>query len=468
MFPIFGKSDNSEISYNNLNNEQQEFYKSLKNEDQQKKTNQNKNNNYRTNKQKYLNGLSIQKKREKSKILPKYTGLSSFFKINLGLGRRLKKIRGRDPLFSSEDYNTVRNIMLLEQYFKQKKQNNLSNNVEKKSIIELKKNNAKNNNSSKNIIAPEYIKIVSWNVEDFTVNIENTTTNKYFLNTLKDQDIILIQEWKEKEGIEFIKKLNKNNNKKFVFSVADRTAVIYDSTIFNKSKTKGFGIKLFHQPPTFQETIYTSGRPKRNILLMLFPYDENKMPICIINCHLSAFTQNGHKGFHKAQLNGLLQSSLEKIKELSEKNNTQFKSGEYGLIIGGDTNYRTKKNNNSNLLKVLIKDDFKVPCFNDSICNNGILKDICFDKCIKETTQSFKQIHESGVAKAFAKFVASLKVPNRIKSNMLSDKRLDFLATNLNVQTEKSEVHKLAETSDHSALLTVLDWKIDKTSKNIK
>jgi len=201
---------------------------------------------------------------------------------------------------------------------------------------------------------------------------------------------------------------------------------------------------------------------------MLFPYDENKMPICIINCHLSAFTQNGHKGFHKAQLNGLLQSSLEKIKELSEKNNTPFKSGEYGLIIGGDTNYRTKKNNNSNLLKVLIKKDFKVPCFSkDSICNNGILKDICFDKCIKETTQSFKQIHEEGYAKAFAKFIADSQGTNKFKLNMLSDKRLDFLATNLNVQTNESLVYKLPETSDHSALLTVLDWKIDKTANNI-
>jgi hypothetical protein len=441
MYSFFRKSANPEIKENNLNKEQKIFYNTLN----------------EISKKKYLEGLSIQKKRE-----------GIIFKKNLGFGSLLKRIRGRDPLFSSEDYKNTRNVMLLEQYFKQKIQNNLSNNLKKKSIIELQKINAKNNNSSKIINAPEYIKIVSWNVEDFTVNIENTKTNKYFLNTLKEQDIILIQEWKEKKGIEFVNKLNQNNkNKKFVFSVADRTAVIYDSTIFNKSKTKGFGIKLFHQPPTLQETIYTSGRPKRNILLILFPYDENKIPICIINCHLSAFTQNGHKGFHKAQLNGLLQSSLEKIKELSEKKNTQFKSGEYGLIIGGDTNYRTKKNNNSNLLKVLIKKNFEVPCFiKNSNCNNGILKDICFNECMNQTTQSFKQIHEEGYAKAFAKFVASSQGTNKYKLNMLSDKRLDFLATNLNVQTNESHVHKLPETSDHSALLTVLDWKIDKTANN--
>ena len=51
------------------------------------------------------------------------------------------------------------------------------------------------------------MKYCSFNIEDFVAIDKLYESNQY--NKFKEMDIILIQEWKEKEGEEFIVELNK-------------------------------------------------------------------------------------------------------------------------------------------------------------------------------------------------------------------------------------------------------------------
>ena len=70
-------------------------------------------------------------------------------------------------------------------------------------------------------------------------------------------------------------------------------------------------------------------------------------------------------------------------------------------------------------------------------------------------------MHESQIAKKIAKFFAK-----RNLFSSLSDKRLDFLATNLVYKnTEIKDDTSLL--SDHLALSTTIEWKIKQKSNNL-
>jgi len=133
------------------------------------------------------------------------------------------------------------------------------------------------------------MKYCTFNIEDF-VAIDNMTSSQ--LNKFKEMDIILIQEWKEKEGKEFIVELNKGP-RHYVYKSKDRVAIIFDDTFKLK---KAYGIELLYEPPHIFETLYTKGRKKKNMMILL-EY-ENKS-LCVINCHLHAYSSYYHPGFHK-------------------------------------------------------------------------------------------------------------------------------------------------------------------------
>ena len=331
------------------------------------------------------------------------------------------------------------------------------------------------------------LKIVCWNIEDFvSINglynsekVENNPNNQtiennpkpevqelFFLNQLRDQDIIMIQEWKNTnyEGDLFLCKLNKRRFK-YSHTAVDRVAVIYNTDIFDKNLTITFKIPLFHEAPRTIEKIYTKGRQKYNMLTILFPIDKSKLPICVVNFHLSAYSPEMHSDVHKKQITGLIQTSLEKIKDENIKN--------YGFVIGGDTNYRTLGENSDDLLNALVSSDYNLPCGNgEGYCGNGVLKDVCNENtCLHTKTQSFKCVHEKGVAKSGVKFLRNNFFSDQSKPSWsFHDNRLDFLATNLLINFNSTKILKLCDLSDHSAILSQMSWQIDNSNagKEIK
>jgi exonuclease III len=252
------------------------------------------------------------------------------------------------------------------------------------------------------------MKYCTFNIEDF-VAIANI--NSAQLTKFKEMDIILIQEWKEKEGEAFIVELNKGP-RHYVYKSKDRVAIIFDDTFKLK---KAYGIELLYEPPHIFETLYTKGRKKKNMMVLL---EYEKKSLCVINCHLHAYSAYYHPGFHKKQLSKLLKDSLKKL-------NIET----CGIIIGGDMNYRS-----NDLIKLI----------DNPITKYGELKDVCRD-CKHINTHTFSCIHEKGLMKKLAKRFTR-------KLAFLQDGRLDFMATNLVTNYKKTKIIKMCSLSDHSAI----------------
>jgi hypothetical protein len=310
------------------------------------------------------------------------------------------------------------------------------------------------------------LNVVCWNIENFvSINdlykSENDQINEsksaLFLKTLRQQDIILIQEWKNtnNEGDLLLYKLN-NRRYKYSYTDVDRVAVIYNKDTFDESRTVTFKIPLIYEAPAIIEKTYTKGRQKYNMLTILRSKDPQKLPICIINFHLSAFSPRNHPGFHKRQLNKLIEDSISKIKEEGIQ--------KYGLIIGGDTNYRNLGNESDNLLESLLSSDYNLTCgFEEYDCDNGKLRDVCKKNCINTKTQSFGCVHEKDLAKKGIKILRkNLFNEKSVPSWSIHDNRLDFVATNLAIDYSFTKIVKLCDLSDHSAIISRMKWKIQK------
>jgi len=374
---------------------------------------------------------------------------------------------------------------------KQSNQSNQSNpkqytNVEKNQldIVKMKQDGTKpiTTYSKDAIMDKNTLNVVCWNIEDFVSinglynsekvdnnpNNENIPNNEkpemrelFFLNKIRQQDIILIQEWKNAnyEGDLFLCKLN-NKRKKYVHNSVDRVAIIYNTDVFDKTKTIVYKIPLEYEAPTRIERLYTTGRQKYSMLTILFPKMEGKLPICVINFHLSAFSPQYHPDFHKRQLNGLLEECLQKIRDESIK--------QFGLIIGGDTNYRNLGDKSDDLLESLISLNYNLPCgFDNENCDNGKLRDVCEKKCLHTKTQSFACVHEKGIAKKGIKFLRkNIYTSESTPTSSVNDNRLDFVATNLIIDYNSTQILKLCDLSDHSAILTKMLWKIKPSNQN--
>lgn len=371
-------------------------------------------------------------------------------------------------------------------------QANTYKSVKKPNQLEVVKiNNAYNNspyNTSQNNISQNSnalkntLNVISWNIEDFvSINglynsekingdpnnqtIQNDPSPElrelFFFKALRQQDVILIQEWKNKnyEGDLFMCKLNNKKNK-YAHDSVDRVAIIYNTDIFDKSKTNVYKIPLAYEKPSFIEKTYTTGRQKYNMLTILYPKNENNLPICVINFHLSAFSPQYHSDFHKRQLTGLLESSLQKIRDENIKN--------FGLIIGGDTNYRNLGASSDELLGSLLSLDYNLPCgVGNGYCGNGTLKDVCEKNCLNTKTQSFGCVHEKGIAKKGMKFLRqNIYTSESTPTSSINDNRLDFIATNLTIDYNYTKIMKLCDLSDHSAILSRMFWKIDNNNLN--
>ena len=307
------------------------------------------------------------------------------------------------------------------------------------------------------------LNVISWNIEDFVsindlYNSENQQSES-FLNQLRNQDIILIQEWKNKnyEGDLFLCKLN-NNNLRYTYNSVDRVAIIYNTYVFDSTKTVVYQMPLEWEAPSLIERTYTTGRQKYNMLTILYPKNTKLLPICVINFHLSAFSPQYHADFHKRQLSGLLDMSLQQIKK---ENITNF-----GMIIGGDTNYRNLGDNSNDLLGSLISINYDFSCRDENgFCGNGLLRDVCEKNCLRQKTQSFACVHEKGIAKKGIKFLRkNVYTGESTSTSSINDNRLDFVATNLKIDYKYTKVLKLCDLSDHSAILSKMSWKIDESS----
>lgn len=293
------------------------------------------------------------------------------------------------------------------------------------------KNNLKISNKLEHPIkhSKQILKVISWNIEDFST-LHKILSNSLFLNeTLNKQHLILIQEWKNdkniKQGEQFISRLEN-----FTYVSTDRVAVLYNTQFFNKDRTKYFTIQLEFEKPSKFEKLYTKGKQKSNILTILYPYNSD-IPICVISFHLNAYIPSKHPGFHKKQLTKLITDSIEKIKEIGIK--------KYNIVIGGDTNYRipTSTINQINLKSNLI---------NKSLINSLNIHNVCNKKeCYKQYTQSFSCVHEKSINK---RIISTL-------SYFFNNTKIDIILTNLKVKNSFVN-NNLCDLSDHSMILTEL------------
>ena len=400
---------------------------------------------------------------------------------------------------------------------------------------------------------PRELNVCTWNVENFIsvltyedesspVNPRPPTLVPRFgvlandnalsnnpLSVLKDQDIILLQETQltadinttnpdysalSTKLIQFLEMLNDGDNEKYKASEINRVAVVYNSKLFETAKT--IPIQLAHEPPTKLEKTYTTGSQVTNMLTILYPNtrslitedveielspeksevsnkskrtptktkDTSTFPICIVNFHLNAYSPGLHKGFHTKQLTGLLKNAINHIKQDESIN-------KFGLIIGGDTNYRTTGKTSHLLLEDLL------PC---AEINGVKLRDACEKMCKRKPTQSFQCVHEKGNAKKLIKRLShfankysrkySLKKANarsfaktirRLLTKKDSpphedyhhyprfsaeDNRLDFIATNLKINYDETRVVPVCKFSDHYMVLSSIKWEIDDTTNH--
>ena len=371
----------------------------------------------------------------------------------------------------------------------------------------------------------ESLKVCTWNAENF-INLESFDLSKHPLSILKKQDIILLQETRLTKEVEeakkrnstdlnpklteFLKKLNNNddgsvNANKYKATEINRVAVIYNSELFESQDTAA--IELIHEPPTRFETTYTSGSQVTNMLTILYPVGYKResllsindidievdnsshsqtrtnnspdkqlhFPICVVNFHLNAYSPKQHPGFHRKQLTKLLKNAVDII---NGKNISKF-----GLFIGGDTNYRTIGETGHLLLEELLP---------IKTTRELKLRDVCETQCKRAATQSFQCVHETKTFKEFPKYVIKgmavtankvgslsrnikklTRRQNRYNAESpknpnytLSDNRLDFIATNLKIDYNKSQVIRACKFSDHYMVTSMVKWKIDNAIEN--
>jgi hypothetical protein len=324
-------------------------------------------------------------------------------------------------------------------------------------------------NSSFKYDDKSFLKVCSWNVEDFT------KVSNYNYENLAKNDLILIQEWKGGEYQNmFMYKLNANkdaNKPVFNFVNIDRVALVYNTILYRPILT--LDIPLVYEAPTPAERVYTTGRQKSNMVVVLSPTDPNKysyLPtLAVIVVHLSAYHPLNHPTIHSKQFTLLLRDSLKEL----EKNNIELNN--IKIIMGGDTNYRQPLNQANNLYTNLLNPTKNFDCVvgkgeGNNLCelltpqdkdqiNNLGLKDVCENgesvigengKKIYKTcslpTQSFKCIHETGVSKGLASLVG--------KTGSIADSRLDILITNLTARN--TQIIPMCNLSDHNAITTEL------------
>lgn len=290
-------------------------------------------------------------------------------------------------------------------------------------------------------VADTTLNVASWNVENFVV-IGNDLSDNDILSTFRKQDIILIQEWKENKGLEFVKKLNENDSKFSTVYIKDkdnvlpcRVAIIYN----NKKLVNVHSEEVLLEPekPTSYESLYMHGNNYPS-LVGLFLISNTY--IGVANFHLSSLNDALHPEFHSSRLSDFYTKSNDIIKKKTDK--------PYDFIIGGDTNYRKDTD-----LIGLIKS------------KSEYLKDVCDTKegCLKISTQWFECVHEKGIGKDFAKKCANAYAANpnsavsqvcRVFDNkkQLEPKRLDFVATTM--EYKNTQILKQCPLSDHSAIFT--------------
>ena len=300
------------------------------------------------------------------------------------------------------------------------------------------------------------LEVVQWNVENF-VNIDKIVKNTEAINKLKKLDIMFIQEWKQEEGLLLLNKLNAEKYH-FLYISIESCCIIYNSKKFILEKF--VEIKLdFNIERTLIERAYLSIHEHKTSLFASFRPLVN-MSIDILHCvcfHLGAFSPEAHKNLHRTQLNQVFKKLLQEIRPKLKN----------GVIVSGDTNYRTQDND---LLDKLVDTNLvrKIP---------GEFKDICHDsECLNYSTQSFRFLHEKNIAKQLMRKFASINIKNCSKNpndfickhnKVILDNRLDFIATNLKVKKNKTVIKPYPMLSDHFMISTILEPSIsNKTHRN--
>jgi len=309
-------------------------------------------------------------------------------------------------------------------------------------------------NSNNNIL-----KVCSWNVEDFT------KVYKYDYKQLYENDILLIQEWKEKYEEIFMNSLNDVNEQdtKFKHTKQDRVGLVYNKNLYRILYSKP--IKLVYEAPRNREKIYTQGRQKSNILVVLEPINPKTYPtLAVIVVHLSAYYPPWHPTLHTRQFTQLL---VDSIKFLQQQ---KFDISKIKFIMGGDTNYKKPLNEADNLYQNILK-PIQPQDICDSLCNfvdipmkeliqSLQLKDVCKNSILSKDkngnslyipscsipTQSFKCIHEAGISKGITSVIG--------KTGAISDSRLDILISNL--KARNTQIIPMCKYSDHNAIFTEL------------
>ena len=300
------------------------------------------------------------------------------------------------------------------------------------------------------------LEVVQWNVENF-VNIQKIITNKEAINKLKNLDIMFIQEWKQEEGLLLLNKLNAEKYH-FLYISIESCCIIYNSKKFILEKFVEINLD-FNIERTLIERAYLSINEHKTSLFASFRPLVN-MNIDILHCvcfHLGAFSPEHHKNLHKSQLNQVFKKLLQEIRPKLKN----------GVIVSGDTNYRTQDND---LLDKLVSKNLvrKIP---------GSFKDICHDsECLNYSTQSFRFLHEKNIAKQLMRKIASINIKNCNENpnsfickhnKVILDNRLDFIATNLTVKKNKTIVKPYPLLSDHFMISTLLEPTLsNKTHRN--
>jgi len=211
------------------------------------------------------------------------------------------------------------------------------------------------------------IKMITWNIENF-VKINKIIKDTNAIYNLKQADLIFFQEWKQIEGLILINKLN-NGTHKFKCITKDRCSIAYNVNKFELNKITEIKITN-NEILTFIERRYTSTKPHSSLCLSLIPKNPKiKMNIDILHCvcfHLAALNPSSHPTIHKNQMKEIMNITLKQFKENKQN----------GLIIAGDTNYRTSDND---LVDKLI---------NTKIIKKYNLHDVCEkSNCIDKPTQ---------------------------------------------------------------------------------
>jgi hypothetical protein len=303
------------------------------------------------------------------------------------------------------------------------------------------------------------LKVCSWNVEDFT------KVYKYNYKQLYENDILLIQEWKEKYQDIFMNSLNVVNEEdtKFKYTKQDRVALVYNKNLYRILYS--IPIQLVYEKPRNGEKIYTKGRRKSNILIVLQPINPKIYPtLAVIVVHLSAYYPPWHPTLHTRQFTQLLVDSIKFLQQ------HKLDISKIKFIMGGDTNYKTPLSEADKLYQNILK-PIQPQAICKSLCNfvdshmkelieSLQLKDVCKNSTLSKDkngnilyipncsipTQSFKCIHEAGISKGITSIIG--------KHGIISDSRLDILISNL--RARNTQIIPMCKYSDHNAIFTEL------------